>query len=482
MADATSALAAAPRGWRPIVSIGAASSAASFTLLYAFWLPAALACAFYAALAGIATMTFAIVLATHWLRTQNRRMRVALDNMSQGLCMFDGKERLVVCNRRYKELYKLPESVARPGRTLTGLLEYRIADGSFTREPLQYRQEITAAMRQGKTTNAEVKSAGGRIIAVLNRPMSGGGWVATHEDISERRGAERERALMQEQQQRRSVIEQAIAAFRQRVENHLRSVGDGAQTMRTTAATLFANSGRTSHSAQGAVTTSNEASTNVETAAVAADELTGSIGEIARQLAATADIVRSAVVETKATNEQIAALAKAAQRIGDVVKLIRAIAGQTNLLALNATIEAARAGEAGRGFAVVASEVKSLAVQTGKATEDIAALISTVQASTGTAVATIGRIAGRMQEIDGCATAVSVAVEQQNAATSEISQNVASAAGGAKLVVAVLDEVAGAATETRQSAEHVLTAAQAVESATDELRREVEGFLARVAA
>ena len=93
------------------------------------------------------------------------------------------------------------------------------------------------------------------------------------------------------------------------------------------------------------------------------------------------------------TNQDIGALAQGAQKIGDVIKLIRDIAGQTNLLALNATIEAARAGEAGRGFAVVASEVKSLAVQTAKATEDISSQIQEVQNSTGKAVEAIGRIA-----------------------------------------------------------------------------------------
>jgi methyl-accepting chemotaxis protein len=165
-----------------------------------------------------------------------------------------------------------------------------------------------------------------------------------------------------------------------------------------------------------------------------------------------------------------------------VIKLIRAIAGQTNLLALNATIEAARAGDSGKGFAVVASEVKSLAVQTAKATEDISKLIMAVQQATGGAVAAIGRISNRMLEIDDCASAVTGSVEQQSAATAEISQNVASASDGAKLVVSVLDEVAGAATETRTSAESVLTASQTVESAAAELRHEVEGFLARVAA
>jgi len=419
---------------------------------------------------------------TQRLQVDNFRMRIAINNMSQGLCMFDRNERLVVCNQRYKDLYQLSDEIVQPGRTLTGLLEFRIANGSFSHDPEKYRHELVTAMADGKTMRAEVKSPGGRMVLVTNRPMAGGGWVATHEDITERRDAERERASMQEQQQRRTLIEQAIAAFRRRAEDHLRTVTDGAMAMRATAAMLLTSSGETSQRAEGAVSASDEASTNVNTAAAAADELAGSIGEISRQLALTTNIVRTAVEETQGTNEQITALAQAAQKIGDVVKLIRTIAGQTNLLALNATIEAARAGEAGKGFAVVASEVKSLAVQTAKATEDISRLIGAVQTSTGGAVDAIGRIAGRMQEIDSFTSAVSAAVQQQSAATSEISHNVTSAADGAKLVVSVLGNVAGAATETRQSAESVLTASQAVEAAAAELRREVEDFLARVAA
>jgi methyl-accepting chemotaxis protein len=416
------------------------------------------------------------------LQLRNQRLRVALNNMSQALCMFDSHERLVVCNRRYMEMYALPAEVVKPGRTLLSLLEFRIANGTFSRDPETYRKELRDAMQSGVTTHTEVKSIDGRNISVTNRPMAEGGWVASHEDITERRDAERERASMQQEQQHRSIIEQAITAFRQRVEDHLHTVTDGAMAMRSTATTLLGNSARTSKSAESAVAASNETSVNVKTAAIAADELTGSISEIGRQLSLTTDVVRAAVGEAKGTNQQITALAQAAQKIGDVIKLIRTIAGQTNLLALNATIEAARAGEAGKGFAVVASEVKSLAVQTAKATEDIAQLITSVQTATGGAVAAIGRIANRMQEIDSCASAVSAAVEQQNTATGEISQNVAGASEGAKLVVAVLDEVAGAATETRQSAESVLTASQAVEAAATELRHEVESFLARVAA
>jgi len=229
------------------------------------------------------------------------------------------------------------------------------------------------------------------------------------------------------------------------------------------------------------VQTSNEAPTNVETAASAADELSNSIAEIGKRLNQTAEVVRVAVDEAQVTNQDIGALAQAAQKIGDVIKLIRNIAGQTNLLALNATIEAARAGESGRGFAVVASEVKSLAVQTAKATEDISSQIVEVQNSTGKAVEAIGRIAHRIEEINNYTSAVAASVQQQSAATGEISQNVASAADGAKLIVTVLSEVAGAATETQQSAQTVLTASESVEKATANLRSEVESFLTKVA-
>ena len=487
---AASSAAIFSRDWRFVALIGCVCFPASFALYHyvvplGAWVAAApepLVSAIGAGLTTLLAMLAAAIGITRRMHVDNRRMRVAINNMSQGLCMFDRNERLVVCNRRYMELYQLPDEVVTPGRTLASLLEYRISTGSFSRDPDEYRQSLAAAMAQGKTTTAEVKSASGRVVAVINRPMADGGWVATHEDISERRSAERERASMQEQQERRSVIERAIAAFRQRVEEHLRTVTDGAMAMRSTAATLLTSSSQTAQRAESAVSASNEASTNVQTAAVAADELTSSIGEISRQLAMTTTIVRAAVTEAQGTNAQITALSQAAQKIGDVVKLIRTIAGQTNLLALNATIEAARAGEAGKGFAVVASEVKSLAVQTAKATEDISRLIGAVQTSTGSAVGAIGRIASRMQEIDSCTAAVSTAVQQQSGATAEISQNVAGAADGAKLVVSVLGNVTGAASETRQSAESVLTASQAVEAAATELRHEVEGFLARVAA
>jgi methyl-accepting chemotaxis protein len=130
----------------------------------------------------------------------------------------------------------------------------------------------------------------------------------------------------------------------------------------------------------------------------------------------------------------------------------------------------------------VASEVKSLAVQTGKATEAIVGQILAVQSSTASAVESIRRITQRMQEIAHYATGVAASIEEQSAATSHISSNVASAAQATQSMGTVLDDVAGAATQTSMSAEVVLDASRSVEAAIADRRGHVEAFLAGVAA
>ena len=414
------------------------------------------------------------------LHRQNKHLTVAMDNMAQGLCLWSPSAKLVLSNRRYTEMYELTPQQVRPGISLREVLQYRVVAGNFSGDLDQYIADLIRSIKQGKTVTG-IREHKGQHIAIVNAPLQGGGWVATHEDITARRQADRQRLAMKQQEERRATVEAALASFRERVDNVLTVVGSGVSAMRDTAGALFGSSEQTSQRAEAALQASNEASINVETAAAAASEMSGSIAEISMQLSRTTDIVRAAVGEAESTNGQITGLAETAQKIGDVVKLIRDIAGQTNLLALNATIEAARAGEAGRGFAVVASEVKSLAVQTAKATEDIAAQITAVQGSTAAAVEAIGTIATRMHEINEYTTAVAASVEEQNAATGEISHNVASAADGTVMAVSVLGDVAGAATATRKSAETVLATSKSVEAAVAKLRGEVEDFLGKVA-
>jgi methyl-accepting chemotaxis protein len=224
------------------------------------------------------------------------------------------------------------------------------------------------------------------------------------------------------------------------------------------------------------------ASTNVQTVAASAEELAATVREISGQVAQSAQSAETAVAEARRSEEQIRDLAGAADRIGDVVNLIKAIADQTNLLALNATIEAARAGDAGRGFAVVASEVKNLAAQTARATDEIAAKITEIQGATAQTVISITGIGQTIETIRAITSAVAAAIEQQGAATSEIAGNCQKAAAAATGVTGTIAGVGQAAETTGRSAGELTGLATELAGHAGTLQEEVGSFVAALKA
>jgi diguanylate cyclase (GGDEF)-like protein len=124
------------------------------------------------------------------LQSANARIDAALNNMSQGLCMFGGDGRLVICNGRYIRMFDLSPEVVKPGCTLLEMLEHRRERGSFMNDPAEYDAKIRAAARDGKKLNVTIELQDGRVIEVVNQPTVDGGWVATHEEITERKRSE----------------------------------------------------------------------------------------------------------------------------------------------------------------------------------------------------------------------------------------------------------------------------------------------------
>jgi methyl-accepting chemotaxis protein len=299
----------------------------------------------------------------------------------------------------------------------------------------------------------------------------------------ERRGlAEQQTAEQSAQRARALAVESMIEDFRANVTQVFHAVSENVARMEETAHTLSSIAARAGQEACSASSASEQTSTNVRSVASATEELGSSIREISEQAMQAKGIVDRAAGITKSADHLVGQLSLGANRIGDVVKLIRSIAEQTNLLALNATIEAARAGEAGRGFSVVASEVKMLASQTAKATEEIAIQIGAIQSSTSEAVGAIRSIGAVMDDISGFTATIASAVEEQSAATQEIGRNIQQAARGANDLVVNVTTVTGAIDETNRSAAAVLQMSQALSDQSGTMQMEIDCFLQKVSA
>lgn len=225
------------------------------------------------------------------------------------------------------------------------------------------------------------------------------------------------------------------------------------------ASTQLADNTQTSRTeCEMAVGSAEEASSNAQTVAAAAEQLTASIREISHQLSSSRQSSAEAVEMINSTDTAVSSLADQAEQISRITNLITDIAEQTNLLALNATIEAARAGESGRGFAVVASEVKALATQTGKAATEIGEQIISVQEKTEATVERIRGVKDLVHSNDTVTSSIAAAVEEQGAATQEIVRNIQEAASGTEDVsrrITTVRQLAGEAADNAQAAGEV---------------------------
>lgn len=255
------------------------------------------------------------------------------------------------------------------------------------------------------------------------------------------------------------------------------SVAASATEMESTAKTLVGAASATSTASASAAEQSLQTSAGVQTVASATEELTSSAAEIDRRVAESAAFARTASKHAEETQATVSGLERASRQIGEVLKLINQIARQTNLLALNATIEAARAGEAGKGFAVVASEVKTLARQTGEATEQIETQVQAIQHSAADSVKAMTSISDSIREINDLISGIALSVDEQRAATQEISHSVTGAAAAAERVSGSMADVSEAARQTTVAASDMESAALELSKQSEALRAASTQFL-----
>jgi methyl-accepting chemotaxis protein len=239
--------------------------------------------------------------------------------------------------------------------------------------------------------------------------------------------------------------------------------------LRTTATSTAARAGQVS-------ATADDVSAHVSAVSAGAEQMSASIGEIATGASRAATVAVEAVTAATTAQQTVARLGESSAQIGEVVKVITAIAAQTNLLALNATIEAARAGETGKGFAVVATEVKDLAQETSHATDDIAARITAIQTDARAAVTAIDQISDVITRINDLQATIASAVEEQSATTGEMSRSITEVATGSQQIATDITQVTDEAQQTTAGAVATAQAAEELARTAERLRGIVNRF------
>ncbi len=272
--------------------------------------------------------------------------------------------------------------------------------------------------------------------------------VACHNSIEAQKAKERTGELA-------TAVENfvpAVEGVRQIVDNVVKSIGSTSDQLAELARTASGQTSKAAHAAE-------DTASRIASIAAATHELNASIDEIHAQTMNSVQTAQRAVSHSVRTDANIRSLSQAVEKIGSVVGLITEIAGQTNLLALNATIEAARAGDAGKGFAVVAAEVKSLAVQTAKATEDVGRQIAVIHSAMQQSMSEITSANESITEISEASSALAEMVMEQAHVTNAIAKNASSASLNATTATDALKTMQETIRRTQDATASVLASA-----------------------
>jgi methyl-accepting chemotaxis protein len=339
---------------------------------------------------------------------------------------------------------------------------------------------VEAAMRAlaGGAQVAEIPGLGrrdeiGRMAEAIAVFKHNAGEVARLQIEQRRQEEEAERKRRADLLALADAFEHSVRAMARDLGAAARAINDEGKRMVTDAHQTRAVGERVSALIAGAAATMGEVVTQAE-------GLTRTASQVRAHLAESESVIDQALSGARDSNARVVALSEAAERIGQVVDLITAVAAQTNLLALNATIEAARAGEAGKGFAVVAGEVKDLASQTNRATEEIAAQVQGIRQEIERTVEGIATVAGQVTRVHDITEALSHAMGDQEAAMGGIGAALDGAAANMETVTGNLENMGGSMVRSATSAEEVSDTAGRLDGQTATLERELDAFLARI--